>query len=26
PPLMVQTENNPEGLPKEVFDDLQNQL
>ncbi|WP_410544118.1 hypothetical protein, partial [Acinetobacter baumannii] len=23
---MVQTENNPEGLPKEVFDDLQNQL
>ncbi len=26
PPLMVQTENNPEGLPKEVFDDLQNQV
>ncbi|UGQ31465.1 alpha/beta fold hydrolase [Acinetobacter calcoaceticus] len=26
PPLMVQTENNSEGLPKEVFDDLQNQV
>ncbi|WP_454666498.1 alpha/beta fold hydrolase [Acinetobacter calcoaceticus] len=26
PPLMVKTENNPEGLPKEVFDDLQNQI
>ena len=26
PPLMVRTEANPEGLPKEVFDDLQNQL
>jgi len=26
PPLMVKTENNPEGLPKEVFDDLQNQF
>lgn len=26
PPLMVQTENNPEGLPKEVFDNLQNQV
>lgn len=26
PPLMVQTENNPEGLPKEVFDDLQKQV
>ncbi|MCU4707649.1 alpha/beta fold hydrolase [Acinetobacter pittii] len=26
PPLMVKTENNPDGLPKEVFDDLQNQL
>ncbi|RKG35604.1 alpha/beta fold hydrolase [Acinetobacter rongchengensis] len=26
PPLMVKTENNPNGLPKEVFDDLQNQL
>lgn len=26
PPLMVQTENNPEGLPKDVFDDLQNQV
>ncbi|XZY09247.1 alpha/beta fold hydrolase [Acinetobacter baumannii] len=26
PPLMVKTENNPEGLPKEVFDDLQNQV
>ncbi len=23
---MVKTENNPNGLPKEVFDDLQNQL
>ena len=26
PPLMVKTDANPEGLPKEVFDDLQNQL
>lgn len=26
PPLMVKTENNPEGLPQEVFDDLQNQV
>ena len=26
PPLMVQTETNPEGLPKAVFDDLQAQL
>ena len=26
PPLMVKTENNPEGLPKDVFDDLQNQV
>jgi non-heme chloroperoxidase len=26
PPLMVQTEANPEGLPKSVFDDLQTQL
>ena len=26
PPLMVQTETNPEGLPKSVFDDLQAQL
>ena len=26
PPLMVKTENNPEGLPKSVFDDLQAQL
>ncbi|MFP0398072.1 alpha/beta fold hydrolase [Acinetobacter nosocomialis] len=26
PPLMVKTENNPEGLSKEVFDDLQNQV
>lgn len=26
PPLMVKTENNPDGLPKDVFDDLQNQL
>ncbi|WP_151962934.1 alpha/beta hydrolase [Acinetobacter oleivorans] len=26
PPLMVKTENNPEGLPKKVFDDLQNQV
>ncbi|MDS7933184.1 alpha/beta hydrolase [Acinetobacter sp. V91_7] len=26
PPLMVKTESNPDGLPKEVFDDLQNQL
>lgn len=26
PPIMVKTENNPDGLPKEVFDDLQNQL
>ncbi|MDF2582511.1 MAG: alpha/beta hydrolase [Mycobacterium sp.] len=26
PPLMVQTEANPEGLPKSVFDDLQAQL
>lgn len=26
PPLMVKTESNPEGLPKEVFDDLQNQV
>ncbi len=25
PPLMVKTESNPDGLPKEVFDDLQNQ-
>ncbi|WP_406842913.1 hypothetical protein, partial [Acinetobacter baumannii] len=23
---MVKTESNPDGLPKEVFDDLQNQL
>lgn len=26
PPIMVKTPNNPDGLPKEVFDDLQNQL
>jgi non-heme chloroperoxidase len=26
PPLMVQTEANPDGLPKSVFDDLQAQL
>ncbi|MEG9138153.1 alpha/beta hydrolase, partial [Acinetobacter baumannii] len=26
PLLMVKTESNPDGLPKEVFDDLQNQL
>ena len=26
PPLMVQTDANPEGLPKSVFDDLQAQL
>lgn len=26
PPLMVRTEANPDGLPKEVFDDLQAQL
>ncbi|CAM0729305.1 Bifunctional esterase/perhydrolase DCH [Acinetobacter baumannii] len=26
PPLMVKTESNPDGLPKEVFDDFQNQL
>ncbi|MET0455603.1 MAG: alpha/beta hydrolase [Mycobacterium sp.] len=26
PPLMVQTDGNPEGLPKSVFDDLQAQL
>ena len=26
PPIMVKTSNNPDGLPKEVFDDLQNQL
>lgn len=26
PPLMVRTDANPEGLPKEVFDDLQAQL
>ncbi|OBY75185.1 alpha/beta fold hydrolase [Acinetobacter gyllenbergii] len=26
PPIMVKTANNPNGLPKEVFDDLQNQL
>lgn len=26
PPLMVRTPDNPEGLPKEVFDDLQAQL
>ncbi len=26
PPLMVKTDANPEGLPKEVFDDLQAQL
>jgi len=26
PPLMVKTENNPEGLPKDVFDDLQKQV
>lgn len=26
PPLMVKTANNPGGLPKEVFDDLQAQL
>ncbi|HYQ33478.1 MAG TPA: alpha/beta hydrolase, partial [Lapillicoccus sp.] len=26
PPLMVQTENNPGGLPKSVFDDLQAQV
>ena len=26
PPLMVKTDTNPEGLPKEVFDDLQAQL
>lgn len=25
-PIMVKTANNPDGLPKEVFDDLQNQL
>ncbi|WP_336041097.1 alpha/beta hydrolase [Acinetobacter dispersus] len=26
PPIMVKTANNPDGLPKEAFDDLQNQL
>ncbi|MCX5468607.1 alpha/beta fold hydrolase [Acinetobacter nematophilus] len=26
PPLMLKTENNPNGLAKDVFDDLQNQL
>lgn len=26
PPIMVKTPNNPDGLPKEVFDDLQKQL
>jgi non-heme chloroperoxidase len=26
PPLMVQTEGNPDGLPKKVFDDQQDQL
>ena len=26
PPLMVQTDANPDGLPKSVFDDLQAQL
>jgi len=26
PPLMVQTPNNPDGLPRSVFDDLQAQL
>lgn len=26
PPLMVKTESNPDGLPKQVFDDLQAQL
>ena len=26
PPLMVRTEANPDGLPKDVFDDLQSQL
>jgi len=26
PPIMVKTPNNPDGLPKEVFDGLQNQL
>jgi non-heme chloroperoxidase len=26
PPIMLKTENNPDGLAKEVFDDLQNQL
>ncbi|MFD1217723.1 alpha/beta fold hydrolase [Microbulbifer celer] len=26
PPLMVKTENNPGGLPKDVFDDMQAQL
>lgn len=26
PPLMVKTENNPDGTPKEVFDDFQAQL
>jgi non-heme chloroperoxidase len=26
PPLMVRTKSNPDGLPKEVFDDLQAQL
>src|SRR6185312_5976893 len=26
PPLMVQTEANPDGLPKEVFDDFQSEL
>src|SRR6185312_11269036 len=26
PPLMVRTSSNPDGLPKEVFDDLQAQL
>jgi non-heme chloroperoxidase len=26
PPIMVKTANNPDGLPKEVFDDLQDQL
>ncbi|WP_433194221.1 alpha/beta fold hydrolase [Nocardia sp. CA-107356] len=26
PPLMVKTDANPDGLPKDVFDDLQNQL
>ena len=26
PPLMVKTDKNPNGLPKEIFDDFQNQL